>query len=169
RLFSRLVRARTAMDVDLALETGAKDILSQESVGVRLLDRALEHVLDVQKLAPDIDVGNPGPDGVAGNGAPFDQQMRVALHEQVILEGSWFALVGVAGDVLRVRRFLVDELPLHSSGKPGAAPASQARCLDDVDDLVGFARKRFSQAIVALVFPVEVERKGIRLPGGVGG
>src|SRR4029450_326704 len=89
--------------------------------------------------------------------------MRVALHEQLILEGSRFSLVGVAGDVLRVRRFLVDELPLHSSGKPGAAAASQARCLDDVDDLVGFERKRFSQAIVALVFQVEVERKGIRL------
>ena len=32
----------------------------------------------------------------------------------MILEGARLALVGVAADVLRLRRFLVDELPLHA-------------------------------------------------------
>ena len=74
--------------------------LPEEAARVRLVDRALEHVLHVEELAADVDVGDLRADGVAGDRAPFDQQVRVALHQQVILERARLALVGVAGDVL---------------------------------------------------------------------
>ncbi len=80
RLFARFVRAGTAMDVDLAVEAGAEDVLPQKSPGVRFFDRALQHVLHVKELAADVDVGDLRADGVARDRAAFDQQVRVPLH-----------------------------------------------------------------------------------------
>ena len=92
----------------------------------RFLDRVLEDVLHVEELAADVDVGGLRRDRVAADQAPLDQQVRVALHQQVILERARLALVGVADDVLRLRRFLVDELPLEAGREAGAAAAAQS-------------------------------------------
>ena len=81
---------------------------------VRLFELLLEHVLHVKELAADVDVGDLRADRVARNQAALEEQMRVALHQQVILERAGLALVGVADDVFRLRRVLDDELPLHA-------------------------------------------------------
>ena len=60
--------------------------------------------LHVVELAADVDVGDLRADRAAADDAAFDQQVRVALHQHVILERARLALVGVAADVLRLRR-----------------------------------------------------------------
>ena len=163
RLFARFVRARAAMDEDVAVEARSENVLAEESARVGLVDRVLEHVLHVEELAADVDVGHLRADGVAGDRAALDQQVRIALHQQVVLERPRLAFVGVAGDVFRVRRLLVDELPFHAGRKPGAAAAAQARRLHDLDHLIGRKRERLLQPLVALVLQVEIEREAVGL------
>jgi len=126
RLLTRLVRARAAVDIDVAVEPRAEDVLPDEPFPVRLVDRAFENRLDVKELAADVDVRDLRADRVARNRTALDEQMRIALHEQVILERARLALVGVAGDVARLVRLAIDELPLHTGRKSRAAAAAEA-------------------------------------------
>jgi len=87
--------------------------------------------------------------------------MRIALHQQVVLERARLALVGVADDVARFG-LLVDELPLHAGREAGAAAAAQPRGLHDLDDLVRLLRQRRLQRLVAAALQIEIERERIR-------
>src|SRR5581483_5611002 len=73
RLLARLVGARAAVDVDVARKTRPEEIPAQEPARVGLLDRALEHLLHVEELAADVDVGHPRADRIAGDRAPLDE------------------------------------------------------------------------------------------------
>ena len=169
RLLACFVRAGAAMHVDVAVETAAEDVLPEEPGAIGLLDRALERFLHVVELAADVDVGDLGADRVAADRAPFDEQVRIALHEHVILERARLALVSVARDVLRLRRVLEDELPLEPRRESGAATAAQPRRLHLLDDVVRLERQRFPQSLVpARVLHVEVERVRVRLADVIG-
>src|SRR5205814_10146757 len=95
RFFSRFVRAGTAMEVHIAIEARPDDVLSQKPARVRLVDRALEDTLQMEEFAADVDVGDLRADGVAANRTAFNQEVRIALHQQMILERARFALVSV--------------------------------------------------------------------------
>jgi hypothetical protein len=162
-LFARFVGAGAAVDVHLAVEARAEDVPAEEPARVRLVDRPLEHLLHMEELAADVDVRHPGADGITRNRAAFDEQVRIALHDQVVLERAGLAFIGVAGDVLRVGRLLVHELPFHAGREPGPAAAPQTRCFHDLDDLVGRHGERLPEALVPAVAKVEVEREGVWL------
>ena len=169
RLLARFVGAGAAMHVDVAVEAAAVDVLAEVPGLIGLGDRALERLLHVEELAADVDVGDLRADRVAADRAPLDQQVRVALHQHVILERARLALVGVAGDVLRLRRVLEDELPLQAGRESGAAAPAQPRRLHLLDDLVRLQRQRLAQSFVAArVLQIEVEREGVRLADVVG-
>src|SRR5687768_17244668 len=89
--------------------------------------------------------------------------MRVALHQQVILERAGLALVGVADDVFWLRGVLDDELPFHARRDTRAAPALQAGRGDDLDDLFRLHGKRLAQAVVAIMLKIEIQRVGVGL------
>src|SRR5260370_40610973 len=118
------------MDVDVPIELGAEDAVAQESAAVCLVDGALEDTLHVEELAADVDVRDLGAYRKAGNRAALDQQMRVALHDQMVLERARLALVRVAGEVTGLAGLLVDKLPLHPGREAGAAPATRTRAPD---------------------------------------
>ena len=167
--FAGFVGAGAAMDEDVAVEAAAVNVLPQMPGPIRLGQRALERLLHVQELAANVDVGDRRANRIAADGAPFDQQVRVALHQHVVLERAGLALVGVAGDVLRLGRVLEDELPLQARREAGAAAAAQARRLHLLDDVVRLQRQRLAQTLVpARVRQVEVEREGVRLADVVG-
>ena len=149
RLLARFVGAGAAVHVDVAVEAAAEDVLAEVAGLVGLVDLGLEDLLHVVELAADVDVGDLRADGVAGDRAPLDQQVRVALHQHVILERARLALVGVAGDVLRLGRVLEDELPLQAGREAGAAAAAQPRRLHLLDDVVRLQRQRLAQPFVA--------------------
>ncbi len=119
--------------------------------GAGVVDGLLQRREQVIELAADVDVGGVRADGVAADEAALHEQMGIALHQQVVLEGARFALVGVADDVFGIRRLLVDELPLEPGREAGAASATQARGLHLFDHLVGRHRERLLQAVVALL------------------
>src|SRR5690606_34033557 len=123
RLLAGLIRAGAAMDEHVAVEPGAEDVLAQVTGAIGLFDGRLERLLHMVELAADVDVRRLRADRVAADRAPLDQQVRVALHQHVILERSRLALVGVAADVLSLRRVLEDELPLEPGREAGAAAA----------------------------------------------
>src|SRR5205807_9633908 len=85
-LLARFVCAGAAMDVDVAVEPGAEDVLAQQSARVRLVYGAFENLLHMEEFASYIDVGDFRSDGVAADGAPLDEEVRIALHQQVVLE-----------------------------------------------------------------------------------
>src|SRR5262249_26362393 len=157
RFLAGFVGSGTAMDVDVAGEAGAEDVPAKKSMAVRFFDRALENVLDVKELAANVDVSDLRADGIAGNRAAFNEQVRIPVHDQVILEGARLTLVGVAGDVARLLRLAIDELPFHAGREAGAASPAKARRLHDLDDLIGRLRERLLQPFIAFVPKVEIE------------
>ena len=163
RLFARFVGAGAAVNDDVAVEAGAHDVLADVALRVGLGELGLHHLLHVVELAADVDVGDLRADRPAADQAALEQQVRVALHQHVILERAGLALVGVAGDVLRQRRVLEDELPLHAGRESGAAAAAQARGLDHVDDGARLHAERLAQPVVALVLQEEVEGEAVGL------
>jgi hypothetical protein len=156
------------MHEHLAVEARAEHPPADEAVRVRFLNRLLEHMLHVQELAADVDVGDLRADGITGYRAPLDEQVGIALHQQVILERSGLALVCVAGDVARLVGLPIDELPLHAGRKAGAAPPAQPGRLDQLDDLLRLHRQRLAQRFVALVLQIEIERERVRLANVLG-
>ena len=76
RLFAGFVGAGAAMQVDLAVEAGAQDVLAEEAGRARVVDRLLQRREQVIELAADVDVGGLRADGVAADQAPLDQQVR---------------------------------------------------------------------------------------------
>src|SRR5262249_8387029 len=101
-------------------------------------------------------------DRIAADRATLDEQVRVALDEQVILERARLALVGIAGDVAGLD-LLVDELPLHPGREARAAAPAETGRLDHLDDLVGLFPERDLLRVVAFVRKVEIERERVRL------
>src|SRR5262252_9120260 len=154
-LFAGLIGTGPAVHEDIAVEPGAEDVPAEEPARVGLVDRSLENLLGVQEFTPYIDVGDFRADGVAADGAALDEQVRIPLDEQVILERARLALVGVAGDVAR-GDFLVDELPLHARREARAAASAEAGRLDHLDDLVRLLAQSDLERAVALVRQIEI-------------
>ena len=101
--------------------------------------------------------------GAPGDDDALDQLMRRHLHQRPVLAGARFALVGVAEDVFRLRRFFGHEAPLHARGKSRAAAPAKIRLLHFLDHLLG--RKfleRALQALVAVVLQVDIQVVRIR-------
>ena len=148
------------MDEDVEVGPEPHHVLAYETSAVRLFELPLEHLLDVEEFTTNVDVGHLRADRVARNHAALEQQVRVALQEQMIFERPRLALVGIADEVLRLRRVLHDELPLHAGRETGAAATLETRRLHDVDDLLGLHRERLPQPLIALVLQIEIERIG---------
>src|SRR5262245_41641099 len=150
------------MDDDVAVETAAENVLAGIALGVRLGELRFEDLLNVEELSANIDVGHFRADRPASNETSLEEEMRIALHQHVILERAGLALVGVARDVTRFA-LLVDELPLQAGWKSGAAASTQAGRLHQLDDVVRLHAERLLQPVVSLVLEIEVERVAVRL------
>src|SRR5690606_32859693 len=164
RLFAGFIGAGAAEDVDLAVEAGAEDVPADVARLASGLDLGLEPALHVVELAADVDVGDLRADRVTRDETALDEQVRVPLHEDVVLEGARLALVGVAADVLRLQRVLLHELPLHAGGEARPAAATQARLLDFLDDVVRLHAERLLQRLITVLpLEIEVERVAVAL------
>ena len=86
-------------------------------------------------LATDEDEALVGARGDRADDAALDQEVRVLLHEESILEGAGLRLVRVAAEVL-VHRALGDEARLLPHREAGAAAAAEPGRLELLDELL---------------------------------
>src|SRR6266545_7316930 len=130
RLLAADVRARAAVHVDVEVEVLAEDVVAQEVVRVAFVDGPLHGAIAVAIFVAGVDVGGAGARRVGGEEDALDDLVRVVLHEDAIVEGAGFALVGVDAEVDRAGMVRREEAPLDAAGEAGAAAAAQARRLD---------------------------------------
>ncbi len=70
-LFAADKRAGPFLDLDLEVEPRAQDVLAQQAMRLRLLDRDTQPLQGQRVLGPAVDVAGLGPDGIAGDEHPF--------------------------------------------------------------------------------------------------
>ena len=81
---------------------------------------------EVLEFTPDINVACVHTKCIAGNDQSFDQQMRDVVHQVPVLEGSRFALIGIANKVTGFVGFPVEETPFQSCRETCSTPAAQS-------------------------------------------
>ena len=128
RLLAHDVGAGTPRQRDVDAEVGAEDVLADQAVGVGVVQGLGDALLGQRHLAPHVEEGLRGVDGVAGEDDALDELVRIELHEQPVLVGAGLALVAVDDDVARehVGR---QEAPLRARREAGAAPAQHVDVL----------------------------------------
>ena len=87
----------------------------------------------------------------------FDDGMGIVLDDETILAGAGLALIAIAENVLRFRRLLGHERPLHAGRKACAATPAQVRGLNFINDVVAGHLQRLLQRLVAIEFQVAVD------------
>src|SRR5204862_1738336 len=133
--FTADVSTGASVDVNLNIETGAENVLSDEIIRSRFLDGAFQDSCALGKFAPDVDVSGPGVEGETGDENALDQLMRIVVNDIPILERARLGFVRVAAEIDRFFLIRFDETPLHPAGEPGAAAPAQAGGLHFVHDL----------------------------------
>ena len=117
------VRARAAVDDDVAGELVAGDPLAEPAGGIGFLDRAGDAPVRQVELAADVDEGVAYLQRPGGDQHRLEQQVRRVLEDPAVLEGAGLALVGVGAQVVRQVVVEVDHAPLAPRRKGGAAVA----------------------------------------------
>ncbi len=79
------------------------------------------------------------------------------LEDQPVFASTRLALIAVTEHILRLRRLLGNERPLHPRGEPGAAASPQSGVLDLVDNGVRVHPKRLLHGFVAIQFEITVD------------
>ena len=97
---ARLRRAGTSVNIQLAVESGTFDVLSDVAAISRLGQRPFQDPLLLSKLSTYIDVADARLDRVGGEEATFDDQVRIVLHQVAVLESARLTLVGVTDHVV---------------------------------------------------------------------
>ena len=125
RLLAADIGAGAAVDMDDKIEIRAEDTLAEIALGVGLGDRLLKRPGRQHEFAADVDIGGLGPDRKSGDRHALDQLMRIAFHENPVLEGPRLALVGVAAQIFRLVGLFGHETPFEPGRKAGPASAAE--------------------------------------------
>ena len=105
-------------------EIGPEDVLAQETHFLGLGDGGASPVYGSIMSMPNEDIGMAGVCGEPRQDYPFDQRLRVAFENRLVVEGSRVSFFAVTEYVfLRCTR-PGKEAPLHSSRESRAAPAT---------------------------------------------
>src|SRR5439155_18053520 len=140
------------------------DVLAEQAGGVQLVDGPLGGAVGGAVLVTDVVVGGGSPRGEGGEHDAFEHLVRVLLHQDAVVEGAGFALVGVDAQVDRAGVVFGQEGPFDAGREAGAAAAAQARRLDDIRHLGGLHLADDTlEGAVAAVGTVRVQGVAIRL------
>ena len=156
------VRAGAPVQHHVHREVGAEDVLADVAGGVRLVQRSRDALVRVGHLAADVKEHLLGLDRIRADQGAFDELMRIALHQEAVLEGAGLGLVAVDDEVTgeHVRR---QKTPLRAAREAGSAAAGQVGRLHFGDDLVRSAGEGRLQCRVATGAQVAVERMPVSL------
>jgi hypothetical protein len=121
-------------ELDVEREAAAQDVVAQDAVLARLLDRLLEAQDRERVLCADVHDAPGGTGDVARDEHSLEQRVRVRLDLVAVHVGARVALVRVADQVLLGARRLGQELPFVAGQEPRPAAAAQLGRLDLLDD-----------------------------------
>ena len=117
--------------------------------------------LGLRVLAADVEVALARAGRERGDRHRLDDRERVALEQDAVLERAGLRLVGVADEVVRLRRLCRDGGPLATGRERRAAATHQLGRGDLGDDCLGADLERPSQGRIAAMGAVVVERRGV--------
>ena len=137
----------------------SEDVGSHGAVGVGLVERLLQPLEPEGELAAEVDEGLGHLEGVGRDEHALEDLVRVALNEQVVLEGGRLGLVAVDHEV--GDRVLAQHRPLAPGREAGAAPAEQAGRVDLGRHRLGGHGQRLAQRLVAARGQVALQRVGV--------
>ena len=141
-------------------------LAAQETGRPGFLEGPFENLRSLRVFIAQVDEAPCGTCCVGCDCHPFDDRVRIQVHQGAVLEASGFALVGVADDCLWSTGVLRDGVPFATGGKSGAPAARQSAVADGLAHGCGIGCQRFFQAQVAAGTPVAVVRAAIRFPDG---
>ena len=124
-LFANDVRAGAFNDRHVEAEVAAENVVAEQVLGLRLLDRFTQDDRRLRVLGANEHEALVGADGVTGQREPFEQQLRRLFHQVLVDVGAGVALIAVGDDVLLFPGRVAGELPLVAGREGGAAAATQ--------------------------------------------
>ena len=125
-LFTADEGARAHADLEVEVEARAHDVVAQQAVLARLVEREVEALDGQRVLGAHVDVALMRADRVGADDHALDEAVGIAFEHRAVHERARVALVTVAEHVLHVAGRVVGELPLHAGREAGAAAAAQA-------------------------------------------
>src|ERR1051326_7699419 len=131
------------MDVHLAIESFAENVLAEKLLAARFLYRPEKNLRAVWHLTTDINVGRVRADGIARDENTFDKLMRIVMNKLTILERAGFGFIGVANEIDRLAGALGEEAPFQAAWETGATATANLAVLDLGDDFFRLHAERF--------------------------
>jgi len=129
------VAAGAAVHVDVAGKIAAQDVFPKKAVGPGHGQFAFEeHGVGLVGRADEKDA-EFGSHGIGAQQDTLDDQMRVHVDEDAVLEGAGLHLVGIDHHIARPHIIGRNTLPFASGRETGSAPTAQVRRQDHVQDL----------------------------------
>jgi len=129
-------RARAKTKLNIKRETGIENIIAEQAVFMRLIDRNLQ-ALDCDRVfRADINITLRGADRITGDCHGFQHNMRIAFEHGTIHERARIAFIGVAADILLIRLIGSRERPFASGGESRAATSAKTGSGNFIDDLL---------------------------------
>src|SRR5579864_8415978 len=119
--------------LDVELESAAKNVFPKQAIFSCLLDRAIQTMNRERILGAHVDDSFGCAHDVPANDHSFQKRVRVAFNLVAIHVSAGVAFIGIADDVLGLGFRLGEELPLVAGKISGAATAAQLRGLDLLD------------------------------------
>ena len=153
-------------DLDVEIEPGTQDVLSQQARLLGLAYGGPAALYGAVVAMADEDVAVAGPGGVTSDDHPLHQGVRVALQDRLVVEGAGVPLFAVAEHILDWRGVTRQKAPLGGRWEGRASSPSQAR---GVHLLQGFAGghfvKGFPEGPVPAVGQIMIDVEGVDVPG----
>ena len=138
-------------DMHIKAEIRTEDVLSQQAIGMCLLNGHLQPLHRNGILRTNINVSLAGTNGVTANGHGFNDGMRITFQQGTIHEGTRIALICVTGNVFLIRLAIVAKEPLLACRESAAATSTEAGIDDFLNHLLpGHFRKCLGQCLIAV-------------------
>ena len=152
RLFAADEGSGAGEDVEVEAETGAEDVLAEQTVFPRLLYRVIQRLYGERVLRAHIGVTLAD---VAYGKSPdehtFNKGVRIAFQDGAVHERAGVSFVSVADDELLVSLSAAHHAPLASGGEACAASSSQSGLENFLYYIFRFHRgQRFDEGPVAV-------------------
>ena len=136
------------VQVKVKIPAGFGGILAQKARVITFVNRGLQRLTLTDIFAADVDVAGIGPHRERRDQRAFDQRVGIMAHDLAVFAGARFGFVGVDHEIRRPPiRLLGHERPFQTGRKARPATTAQARCLDDLNDLVAAQLDEIARAV----------------------